>query len=252
MTIKNFGTSSVPAAQRVDEEVAIPVEAPVLECVEEPGQVVAEPASVMSNATRRQVQTAGRQSITVLEAPAEMPTSVPAYFKVHSPVSKPANMSVDCTINNCEIIEQKWKVDPSLVLYGIIVNASVFFWVFLARSTSIWIMFLVLATFHNLLGLYLIYQVLCGLYNSTFVTITSDEVHVEVRPLRWCNQRPKCVSMESIQEICCKRCVHRGENNSTSITFEVQAIKDGSPQALLSNLKRSFLSSKRLKSFCLQ
>lgn len=243
MTIKY-----VPAAQRVvdDDEVVVlasnPVEARVLEYVEQeppPASVVAEPVSttMMPNATQRQIQTSGRQSITVLEAPAELPTSVPAYFKVQSPVSKPATMSVDSTINNCEIIQQKCKgVHPFVVCFGIMWNSFMLFWNFIAISNGIWLMFW-LASIHNMVGLHLIYQVICGYFNSTFVTITSDEVQVEVRPLHWCNQHPKCVPMESIQEICCKRCVHRGEN-STSITFEVQAIKNGSRQALLSNLQK--------------
>lgn len=233
MTIK---PKSVPAAQRVEDEVVLinPVEARVLECVEEPA--VAAPSFIAQNATQRQVRTAGRQSIIVLEAPAELPASVPAYFKVQSPVAKPATMSVDSTINNCEIIQRKWKVNPGLAGFGIMWNTFMFFWNFIAISNGIWIMFL-FATLHNMIGLFLIYQVLCGFYNSTFVTITSDNVQVEVRQLHWRKQRPKCVPMESIQEVCCKRCVvHRGEN-STSITFEVQFIKNGSRQVLLSNLQ---------------
>lgn len=204
MTIKY-----VPGAaqERVMVQEHHPAEARVLEYdVEEPAQQhVAETTSIMPNETRSQ----------------EVHTMV---------VSKPDYMSVDCTISDCEIIQENLGAIPFLLCAVITWNFLVSCWYYISISQGMSWIWLCGASPFAMYGLFLLYVSFCDYFNSNFITITSNEITVEVRPLPWCCQRPKCVPMESIQEICC---VHRqGEN---SITFEVQVIlRNGSCETLRS------------------
>ena len=132
------------------------------------------PQQVITRAVSTQVG-----QLVVTETPVHSERA-PAYISAQGPVDMPIRCQVQRE-GNQTIIQIRW--------FGGIVCCLTFFtvvWNGIVVFTMVFLGWFAVLIPHSWVGVFLIYLTACGFLNSTYITITYDNVEVDQRPLKLC------------------------------------------------------------------
>ena len=156
-------------------------------------------------------------SMTAVDSP-----MTPAYFKVQAPVAIPESISIICE-GVVLVIKRRWYNSSvyRLLCFAIFWNGFMINWNIIAIATETWSM-AVFGIIHDLVGLYLMYNVVLTFVNSSYITVQDGRITVVSRPFRgW--KAPSSVDTTNIREFRCRRNVSVGRRSVTT-NFDVHAL----------------------------
>lgn len=232
--------TSEPTVEPHDEEVeltTITAEAQVVEDVKDVELAVTVVASTYVEGQpytlSRALPCRGGRSIDVLETPAELHVSAPAFLKVQGHIEIPESLqSNNSDYGHTTTIKRKWgdwPQDCCLVMFAILWNGFILITFDALGWGALFIP-------HTWIGIYLVYHIVCLLFNSTVTTITSSTVNVRATPFSVCHRsKSYALDDETVKEIRCKREVTQ---EGKTVSYEVHIVReDGSSDRVLVGLE---------------
>ncbi|MEO1514783.1 MAG: hypothetical protein AAFV95_07215 [Bacteroidota bacterium] len=115
-------------------------------------------------------------------------------------------------------------------------NGFIFFITFFVALAGQWPFVLFLTPF-LLVGLYLIYSSLGYLFNTTYITVNSERVSIEHRPINFLIQSDKYYHSSDIEQVFVQRYSVGSSNGNPVYAFSiVMALKNGTRETLVKNL----------------
>jgi len=133
-------------------------------------------------------------------------------------------------------ISYKWysPVYIFLIFFAVFWNTFMAFWYYTAITEGIWTMGL-FGLLHLAVGLFLIYFIFAGFFNSTHVNATKNRLKVKHGPIWWLGNKEVIVS--NIDQLFCKEKVTKGKNGE-SYTYDLYMVDVADEHIkLLSNLE---------------
>ncbi len=151
-----------------------------------------------------------------------------------SSMIKPKNFQIKRSAYGLEIV-RKWFTPAiiALTFFALFWNGFMSVWFYIAFTKKAYIMAL-FGSLHVVVGLSVLYAVLCGYFNKTHINISNGKIVIKHRPLPWFGQ--KNVLSRDLKQLYCKELIH-STKNGYSKSYSVQAItKEGKVIPLVSDL----------------
>jgi hypothetical protein len=181
----------------------------------------------------RTVETSSGRALTVLETPTgQVPTDVPAIIRAQGVMYPPSGLRISERTDQIMVIERNpFRENPvshcfsvSLVVFlAALWNFSIF-----KMLTFVWWMIFLP---HFWAGIYLVYFVICFIFNKTYITVTRNEIEVEERPVNCCVAKQAVSLEEDATEIICKRNVVHNEGHA-SVSYHLEVVNNNSTGTL--------------------
>lgn len=153
------------------------------------------------------------------------------------PIGKPGNFIIERCVDGLQIV-RRW-FSPYIIFlafFCLFWNGFLVVWFYIAFTQKQYGMAL-FGSLHAAVGLGMLYAVLTGLFNKTYIRISHGSLLVIHRPLPWLGQ--KNIPRQDLKQLYSKESVYPGEHGH-SRRYSVQAItKKGQVIALVSNLASS-------------
>ena len=150
------------------------------------------------------------------------------------PTSKPKDFSLERSIEGLTIV-RKWY-SPAIIFltfFCLFWNGFMAVWFYTAIKQKIYAMAL-FGSLHGAVGLGLLYTVLAGYFNKTYIRISRNSLTIVHRPLPWLGQ--KNLTQHNLQQLYSKEVAYNGKHGY-SYSYSVQAvIKNGETIELISGL----------------
>lgn len=154
-----------------------------------------------------------------------------------TPIGKPNNFQLERSAEGLCIV-RKWFT-PSIIFltfFCLFWNGFMAVWFYIAFKQKIYVMAL-FGSLHGAIGLGLLYTVLAGYLNKTYIRISYNSLTITHRPLPFLGQ--KNLTKQDLKQLYSKETIPHGENSNSS-SFSVQAItKSGKIIELVSGLPTS-------------
>ncbi|MGB1242133.1 MAG: hypothetical protein ACPG49_06410 [Chitinophagales bacterium] len=139
-------------------------------------------------------------------------------------------------LRNSLNISYKWfsPVYIFLIFFAIFWNGFMAFWYYTAITEGIWMMGL-FGLIHLGVGLFLIYFIIAGFFNSTHINATKNRLKIKHKPIWWIGNKEVIIS--HIAQLFCKEEVTKGKNGK-SYTYHLYMVDVADEHIkLLSNLE---------------
>mgnify|MGYP000987260258 FL=1 len=154
--------------------------------------------------------------------------------KDRSPVSKPNNFTLTRDANSF-IIVRRW-FHPSvfgLTFFCLLWNGFMSFWFYTAMKQKVYNMAL-FGSLHGAVGVGLLYAVLAGFFNKTYLSFAYDSLTISHKPLPWAGA--KTLAKRDLKQLFSKEVVHH-HKNGYSYSYSVQVLtREGKVIELVSGL----------------
>jgi hypothetical protein len=157
----------------------------------------------------------------VFEYSAQLPASS-SETKERLPLDKPKNFEIERSNGEFTIV-RKW-FNPSVIfltIFCLFWNSFMVSWYIMAFKQQIYVMAMV-GLLHGAFGLGLIYVVLAGYLNKTYIKISFDSLSIRHRPFPWMGQ--KTLKKADLKQLYSKKHISHGKHGSHYYTYSVQAL----------------------------
>lgn len=152
-------------------------------------------------------------------------------------VGKPRSFKIERTSSGLQIV-RTWFTPTVIFLtfFCLFWNGFMMFWFSMALSKKAYMMAL-FGSLHGAVGLGMLYAVLAGYFNKTYILITGNCLVVKHRPFPWAGE--KNIPRQDLKQLYSKESAIKGENGY-SHRYSVQVIsKKGQVIELVSGLNSS-------------
>ena len=159
-------------------------------------------------------------------------------------VELPDGMKVSRMLGELEL-SYSWRRHASgfLLVFGLFWNAMLIPFVLVAVASGQYMVFLGIGL-HLLVGIGLLYYILASFLNSTYITVTPFELHIEHRPLPVPMRSKRVLSSKQIAQLYISKYASGKTNGQPNWAFAVEALlQNQSTLRLLSGLKTAGFAS---------
>ena len=150
----------------------------------------------------------------------QIPVSSPG-IQERTPVGKPGNFQIERSLYGLQIV-RSW-FNPSVIalsFFCLVWNGFMAFWFYIAFKQKAYIMAL-FGSLHGSVGLGLLYGVLAGFLNKTYINISNGVVSIKHKPLPWLGQ--KNIPRQELKQLYTTETIYQGKNGYSK-TYSVKAI----------------------------